>query len=112
MHALVGFRPPRSPFYGETLAWCPRAVYPPRFFRTVARRWTNVFLWLWLGHINMESKGLAMPTTIFPPMESTREFAPLSLEPGHIYRWQVIPAGGPIAIASPSKEAHMHTHVR
>jgi hypothetical protein len=60
----------------------------------------------------MESKGLAMPTTIFPPMESTREFAPLSLELGHICRWQVIPAGGPIAIASLSKQAYMHTHVR
>jgi hypothetical protein len=43
-------------FYGETLACCPRAVYPPGFFWTVARRCSSVFLWLWLGHINMENK--------------------------------------------------------
>jgi hypothetical protein len=47
---------------------------------------TTVFLWLWFGHINMERKSLPMPTTIFPPVELTREFAPLSEEANHIYR--------------------------
>jgi hypothetical protein len=60
----------------------------------------------------MESKGLVMPTTIFRPVKPTREFAPLSEEPGHICRWQVIPAGEPIAIAIKSTKTHMHTHVR
>jgi hypothetical protein len=27
----------RSPVYNETLVWCTRAVYPPRFLRTTAR---------------------------------------------------------------------------
>jgi hypothetical protein len=55
---------------------------------------------------------VTMPTTIFPPVEPTQEFAPLSEEPGHICRWQVIPARGLIAIASPSTQTHMHAHVR
>jgi hypothetical protein len=52
----------------------------------------------------MESKGLVMPTTIFRPVKPTREFAPLSEEPGHICRWQ---GGGPISIASLSVQTHM-----
>jgi hypothetical protein len=51
---------PRSPIYGETLARCTRAVYLPRFLWTAARRWASVFLWIWLGHIYMGSKGFAM----------------------------------------------------
>jgi hypothetical protein len=47
----------RSPVYGKTLARCTRAVYPPRFLRTAAHRWASVLLWLWLGHMYMESKG-------------------------------------------------------
>jgi hypothetical protein len=57
---------PRSPYYGETLAYYSRAVYPPRLLWMAAHLWNSVFLWLYLGHINMESKGLAMPTKIFP----------------------------------------------
>jgi hypothetical protein len=60
----------------------------------------------------MESKSLAMPTTIFPPVDPTREFAPLSQELGHICRWQVIPTGCPIDVASPSTQIYMHTQVR
>jgi hypothetical protein len=56
-------------------------------------------------------QGLAMPTTIFPPMEPMREFAPLSDEPSHICRWQVTSAGVAIVIASPSTQKHMHTHI-
>jgi hypothetical protein len=33
---------------------------PPRFLLTVAHRWDSVFLWLWLGHMYMRSKGLPM----------------------------------------------------
>jgi hypothetical protein len=51
---------PQSPIYGETLARCTRAVYPPRFLRTTNHRWANVFFWLWLGHMYMESKGCAI----------------------------------------------------
>jgi hypothetical protein len=51
---------PRSPIYGETLARCTHAVYPPRYLRTAAHRWASVFLWLWLGHMYMESKGFSM----------------------------------------------------
>jgi hypothetical protein len=57
---------PRSPFYGETVAYYPRAVYPPRFLRTVARRWASVFLWIWLGHMKMERKVLAMQSPRSP----------------------------------------------
>jgi hypothetical protein len=71
-----------------------------------------VFLWLWLGYMNVESKDLVMPTTIFSPVKPTREFAPLSQEHSHMCRWQVTPVGGPIAIAPPSPPTHMHTHVR
>jgi hypothetical protein len=51
---------PRSLVYSETLACCTHTVYPPRFLRTTTHRWASVFLWLWLGHIYMESKGLPM----------------------------------------------------
>jgi hypothetical protein len=51
---------PRSPVYGETLARCTHAVYPPRFLRMAAHRWASVFLLLWLGHMYMGSKGLPM----------------------------------------------------
>jgi hypothetical protein len=50
---------PQSPIYGETLACYNRAVYPPRFLWTVARRWVSVFFCLWLGHLYMGSKGFA-----------------------------------------------------
>jgi hypothetical protein len=51
---------PRSPSYGETLDRCTRAVYPPRFLWMTAHRWASVFIWLWLGHMYMGSKGLPM----------------------------------------------------
>jgi hypothetical protein len=51
---------PQSPVYGKTLARCTRMVYPPIFLRTEARWWASVFLWLWLGHMYMGSKGLPM----------------------------------------------------
>jgi hypothetical protein len=47
---------PRSPIYDETVDRCTYVVYPPRFLRTAAQRWASVFLWLWLGHMYMESK--------------------------------------------------------
>jgi hypothetical protein len=46
--------------YGETLARCTHAVYPPRLFRTTSRWWASVFLWLWLGHMYVYSKGFDM----------------------------------------------------
>jgi hypothetical protein len=46
---------PISPVHGKTLARCTRVVYPPRFLRTEKHRWASVFLWLWLGHMYMES---------------------------------------------------------
>jgi hypothetical protein len=52
-------RSPQSPIYGKTLARCTRAVYPPRFLHTAARRWVSVFFWLWLGHLYMGSNGFA-----------------------------------------------------
>jgi hypothetical protein len=51
---------PRSPVFGETLAHCTRAVYPPRLLRMTAHQWASQFLWLWLGHMYMGSKGLPM----------------------------------------------------
>jgi hypothetical protein len=65
---------PRSPVYGETLAHYTCVVYPPRFLRTVAHRWASVFLWLWLGHTYMESKGLPMHS---PPKPVYSETLPL-----------------------------------
>jgi hypothetical protein len=32
---------------------------PPRFLQMAARQWASVFLWLWLGHIYMGSKGFS-----------------------------------------------------
>jgi hypothetical protein len=58
---------PRSPVYGEILACCTRAVYPPRFLRTVAHRWASVFLWLWLGHMYMGNKGFTSGDRLFSP---------------------------------------------
>jgi hypothetical protein len=60
MIALEGDCYPSSPIYCETLAHYTRAVYPPRFFRTASRRWTSVFLWLWLDHIYVSSIGFHM----------------------------------------------------
>jgi hypothetical protein len=51
---------PRSLVYGETLDRCTRAVYPFRFLRTTPRWGISVFLWLWLGHMDMGNKGLPM----------------------------------------------------
>jgi hypothetical protein len=53
-------RSPRSPIYGETLASCTRAVYPPRFLLTAVSRGASVFHVLCLGHMYMGSKGFAM----------------------------------------------------
>jgi hypothetical protein len=58
----------RSPVYGKTLARCTRAVYPPRFLRTKPRWGASVFHVLWLGHMNMGSKGLPMhspPSSVY-----------------------------------------------
>jgi hypothetical protein len=60
MIVLEGDCYPQSPIYGETLARYTRTVYPPRFFRTTSRWWASVFLWLWLGHMYVESKGFDM----------------------------------------------------
>jgi hypothetical protein len=62
---------PRSPVYSETLASCTRAVYPPRFLWAAAHRWASVFLWLWLGHMYMESKGLPMHSPRSPVYSET-----------------------------------------
>jgi hypothetical protein len=51
---------PRSLFYDETLARCTRAVYPPKILRTAAHRWVSEFIWFWLGHMYMGSRGLPM----------------------------------------------------
>jgi hypothetical protein len=56
----------RSPVYGETLARCTRAVYPPRFLRTTPRWEACVFHVLWLGHMYMASKGLRMHSSRSP----------------------------------------------
>jgi hypothetical protein len=50
----------RSLVYGETLARCTRAVYPPRFLRTMPRWEASVFHVLWLGHMYIENKCLPM----------------------------------------------------
>jgi hypothetical protein len=50
----------RSRVYGETLAHCTCAVYPPSFLRTTPRWEASVFHVLWLGHMYMASKGLPM----------------------------------------------------
>jgi hypothetical protein len=86
MHAMSRFWPPQGLFYGETLACYPRAVYFLDFSGQRHAGWTSVFLWLWLGHRSMESKSLAMPTTIFALVEPMREFAPLSQKLSHM--WQ------------------------
>jgi hypothetical protein len=56
----------RSPVYGETLAHCTRVVYPPRFLRMAVHRWDSVFIWHWLGHMYMGSKGLPMHSSRSP----------------------------------------------
>jgi hypothetical protein len=61
----------QSPIYGETLARCTRAVYPPRFLRTAAHWWASLFLWLWLGHIYMGCKGFAMHSPQSPIYSET-----------------------------------------
>jgi hypothetical protein len=89
-HACFGWVPlPQSPVYIETLARDPHTVYPPRFLWMAVSRGANVLLWLWLGHRNMESKGLPILTTRFPPVEPMWEFPPLSQEPNHRYTWKV-----------------------
>jgi hypothetical protein len=50
----------RSRVYGETLARCTYAVYPPSFLHTMPRWEASVFHVLWLGHMYMASKGLPM----------------------------------------------------
>jgi hypothetical protein len=50
----------RSWVYGETLARCNCAVYPPSFLQTTPRWEASVFYVLWLGHMYMASKGLPM----------------------------------------------------
>jgi hypothetical protein len=47
----------RIPVYDETLAYCTRAVYPPRFLWTTPRWGASVFHVLWLGHMYMGTKG-------------------------------------------------------
>jgi hypothetical protein len=51
---------PRSRVYGETLARCTRAVYPPRFLQTAPSWGASVFYRLWLGRMYMGIKGLPM----------------------------------------------------
>jgi hypothetical protein len=48
----------RSLVYGETLARCTGAVYPPSFLWAMPRWEASVFHVLWLGHMYMGSKGL------------------------------------------------------
>jgi hypothetical protein len=50
----------QSTVYGETLARCTRAVYPPRFLRTTPRWGASVFHVLWLGHMYIGNKCLPM----------------------------------------------------
>jgi hypothetical protein len=56
----------RSPVYGEILARCTRAVYPPRFLRTAPRWEASVFHVLWLGHMYIGNKGLPMHSSQSP----------------------------------------------
>jgi hypothetical protein len=56
----------RSPVYGETLARCTCAVYPPSFLRTTPRWEASVFHMLWLGHMYMRNKGLLMHSSQSP----------------------------------------------
>jgi hypothetical protein len=62
---------PQILIYGETLARCTSAVYPPRFLRSAPRRWASVFLWLWLGHMYLGSKGFAMHSPRSPIYSKT-----------------------------------------
>jgi hypothetical protein len=57
----------------------------------------------------MENEGFPMPTTIFPPVEPTWEFAPLSQKTGHICRWQVTQGGGTYSYCT-SKITNTHSH--
>jgi hypothetical protein len=47
----------QNPFYDETLAYYPHMVYP-LIPPDMACRWASVFHWLWLGHMNIDNKGL------------------------------------------------------
>jgi hypothetical protein len=61
----------------------------------------------------MVSIGLAIPSTISPPVELKSEFPPLSHEPGAICMWEAGQTGrGDIAIVSLNPPTHIHTHVR
>jgi hypothetical protein len=66
---------PQSSVYSETLARCTHVVYPSRFLRTAAHRWASVFIWLWLGHMYMESKDLPMHS---PPARCTVKPYPIA----------------------------------
>jgi hypothetical protein len=62
---------PPSSVYGENLARCTRVVYSPRFLWTVPSWGASVFLWLWLGHMYMGSKGLPMQSARNPVYDET-----------------------------------------
>jgi hypothetical protein len=61
----------QSLVYGETLARCTCAVYPPSLFRTTPRWEASVFHLLWLGHIYMGNKGLPMHSSRSPVYDET-----------------------------------------
>jgi hypothetical protein len=62
---------PPSPVYGENLARCTSTVYPPKFLRTAPSWEASVFLWLWLSHMYMGSKGLPMHSAGSPVYSET-----------------------------------------
>jgi hypothetical protein len=72
---------PQSPVYGETLAHCTLAVYPPRFLWMIAQRRASVLLWLWLGHMYMECKGLPMHSPPSPVSGETLACCPRTVYP-------------------------------
>jgi hypothetical protein len=61
----------RSPIYGETLVRCTRAVYPPEFLWTAARRLASLFFGFWLGHMYMGSKDFTMHSPRSPTYSET-----------------------------------------
>jgi hypothetical protein len=70
---------PRS--YDETLACYPYAAYHLRFLRTMACRWASVFHSIWLGHVNMKSKFLAMHSPRNPFYSETLACCPRAVYP-------------------------------
>jgi hypothetical protein len=71
----------RSPVYGQTLARCTCAVYPPKFLQMAPSWGATVFHRLWLGHMYMGIKGFPMHSARRPVYGETLAYYTLAVYP-------------------------------